>query len=245
MASEGPDQEQRERQVYDRLALPLLIPATVFLFAVLVIYGLSRIYLELDHYHIRSVSMATPLAIGVSLMILLTSAFLASQRRIAAFQIVAIFVVAASLLTAGSIWAAVHTESKTEGGVVTTATPGGTGTPPATAGVNVALIDPPFHITVEPASFAAGAVTFNVTNGGTIIHNFRLIKTDLSADSLPLDSTGFKVDETQVTVAGHIAEFASGTTKTLDLTLEAGKYVLICNVATHYDQGMHAAFTIN
>lgn len=243
MASEGDDQEQRERQVYDRLALPLLIPATVFLFAVLVIYGLSRIYLELDHYHIGTVSMATPLAIGVSLMILLTSAFLASQRRIAAFQIVGIFVVAASLLTAGSIWAAVHDEGTTEG-VVGTETPGGTETPALTGGVNVTLIDPAFQVTVDPASFAAGAVTFNVTNAGTIIHNFRVIKTELDPDSLPLDSTGFKVDETQVNVVGKLAEFASGTTKTLDLTLEAGNYVLICDVATHYDQGMHAAFTI-
>jgi hypothetical protein len=243
MANEGHDQEQRERQVYDRLALPLLIPATVFLFAVLSIYGLSRIYLELNDYHYKNVSMATPLAIGVSLFILLTCAFLASQRRIAFFQIAGIFVVAASLLTSGSIWAAVHDEGPTE--VVGTETPGGTQTPePTGGGVNVTLMDPSFSLTVDPASAAAGPVTFNVTNGGTIIHNFRVIKTELDPGSLPLDSTGFQVDETLVNVVGKLAEFPSGATKPLELTLEAGDYVLICNVATHYDQGMHATFKV-
>lgn len=242
--SAGHDQDQRDRQVYDRLALPLLIPATVFLFAVLVIYGLSRIYLELDHYHIKDVSMATPLAIGVSLAILGICSFLASQRRIAFFQIAGLFVIAATLLTAGSIWAAVHDEGETEGHVVATETPSGSQTPVAPGGVNVGLHDPAFAVTANPESAEAGEVTFNVTNEGTIIHNLRVIKTDLDPESLPLDASGFQVDEDQLEVVGHIAEFPSGTTETLAVTLEAGKYVLICNVATHYDQGMHAAFTV-
>src|SRR3990172_6990782 len=103
MASEegqsSPERSDEDRAAYERLALPLLVPALVFLFAVLVIYGLSRIYLELDTYKIRDVTMATPLAIGVSLAILLISAWLASSPRISRMQIVFVATVAAALLT--------------------------------------------------------------------------------------------------------------------------------------------------
>jgi uncharacterized cupredoxin-like copper-binding protein len=244
MTTDDQDRSEEERQVHERLALPLLIPATVFLFAVLVIYGLSRIYLELDTYHIGDVSMATPLGIGVSIVILLGSAFLASQRRIAAFQVAGLFVIGASLLTAGSIWAAVHEEKVPEHANGKPTPVDGTPVPTVEGEVVVDLIDPQFGLTVNPASAAAGDVTFAVTNAGTIIHNLRVIQTDLDPADLPLDSSGFQVDETQVNVVGELAEFPSGQTETLDLTLESGSYVLICNVSTHYEQGMHAAFTV-
>src|SRR3990172_10946846 len=118
MGTEGHEPSQEDREVHGRLALPLLIPALAFLFAVLVIYGLSRIYLELDTYKIGDVGMATPLAIGVSLVILLVSAYLATRPSISAWQVASIAVLAAALLTGGSIWAAVHEEAKEEPGVV-------------------------------------------------------------------------------------------------------------------------------
>ena len=48
--------------VGERLVLPLLRPVIVFLFVILLIYGLSRIYLELNDITIGTVTMATPLA---------------------------------------------------------------------------------------------------------------------------------------------------------------------------------------
>jgi len=243
MGTEGHEPSQEDREVHERLALPLLIPAVVFLFAVLVIYGLSRIYLELDTYKVGDVGMATPLAIGVSLIIFLVAAYLASRPRITMLQIGPIFIVAASLLTAGSVWAAVHEEKETEAPSVTE-TPGGDQTPVPTEGIAVQLIDPAFGVTVDPASTAAGSVTFNVTNTGTIIHNLRVIKTELAPDALPLTSDSFYVDEEQVEVVGSIAEFTSGQPETLTVDLAAGGYVLICNVATHYESGMYTTFTV-
>ena len=118
-------------------------------------------------------------------------------------QIGPIFIVAASLLTAGSVWAAVHEEKETEA-VVATETPGGDQTPVPTEGVAVQLIDPAFSVTVDPASTPAGSVTFNVTNTGTIIHNLRVIKSDEAPDALPMTSDGFYVDEEQVEIAGGL-----------------------------------------
>jgi uncharacterized cupredoxin-like copper-binding protein len=189
--------------------------------------------------------MATPLAIVVALFILLSAVFLANQKRIMIAQVAGIFLVAASLITAGAIWAAVHEETKAEEHVNGTETPPTNQTPVPAGTVEVALIDPAFGLEVNPASADAGDITFNVTNAGTIIHNFRVIQADLAPDELPLDSAGLQVDETQVNVVGELPEFGSGETQTVVVPLEAGSYVLICNVATHYEQGMHAGFIVN
>lgn len=236
------DRKEREsKEAYGRLVLPLLIPATAFLFAVLVVYGLSRIYLELNTYHIGNVSMATPLAIGVALMILLTAFYLSSQQRISVFQVGGIFMAGAMLLTAGGIWAAVHDESTGEAAVVEP-TPGGTpGGPP---GINVSLIDPSYGVTAEPASTAAGEVTFVVTNDGTLVHNFNIVKSELDPADLPYDEENFQVDVTQVTIIAKGDNLPVGQSEDVTAQLEPGAYVLFCNVPAHYESGMHTSFTV-
>lgn len=93
-------------------------------------------------------------------------------------------------------------------------------------------------------SFATrGSVTFAVTNDGTVVHEFVILKTDIAEGALPAsaDEPG-KAEE-----VGHVAEIEGidpGTTKELTVTLEPGKYVLICNEPGHYAGGMHASFTI-
>ena len=237
------DRTDEDREIQERLVLPLLIPATVFLFAVLVIYGLSRIYLELNEWNYKDVRMATPLAIGIALTILLVSAFMASRRTVARALIPMVMILAAAGLTGGAIWAAVHPDSEAEV-VGPTATPGGDQTPPPAGSVQVDLIDPSFALTVNPATAPAGAVAFNVTNTGSILHNLRVIKTEDAPDALPVDSATFAVDETAVDVVAQLSELDSGETQQLEAQLEAGAYVLICNVPTHYTSGMHAPFTV-
>ncbi|MEE9286213.1 MAG: hypothetical protein V3V35_10870, partial [Dehalococcoidia bacterium] len=65
----------------ERLALPMLIPLGILAFALLVIYGLSRIYLELDN------DVATGLAAGIALGILATAWYLASKPSVSGWQI--------------------------------------------------------------------------------------------------------------------------------------------------------------
>ena len=107
---------------------------------------------------------------------------------------------------------------------------------------------------VNPASQSApaGDITFRVTNDGPDdIHEFVVLKTDLDAAALPTDDTG-AVDESGegITVEDEIEDIPVGETQELTVTLDAGSYVLICNIydetemEAHYEMGMRIPFTV-
>jgi uncharacterized cupredoxin-like copper-binding protein len=111
-----------------------------------------------------------------------------------------------------------------------------------------------FEVAPAQTSVEAGEATFNLTNKGPDDpHEFVVIKTDLAPDALPTSADG-SVDENGagIEVIGEVAEFPPGETRTGKFTLEAGKYVLICNVVeevsgtteSHYKMGMRTAFTV-
>ena len=118
-------------------------------------------------------------------------------------------------------------------------TPAAGDTPAATT-VDVGLEE--FAVNPAQNTVDAGTLTFSVSNDGAIPHNFLVIKTDLASDALP--TADAQVDEGQVDVAASIPEYAAGDTEEVSVDLEPGSYVLICNVAGHYDSGMRAAFTV-
>ncbi|HET9852890.1 MAG TPA: sulfocyanin-like copper-binding protein [Candidatus Limnocylindrales bacterium] len=124
------------------------------------------------------------------------------------------------------------------------------GGPPATSGTGatggITATESDFKIEVSAATAAAGPVTFHVTNSGAQTHEFVVIKTDTAADALPTDDSGAEVDEdaSGLTVVDEVEDLAPGTSADLDVTLDAGKYVLICNVPGHYQLGMHTEFTV-
>jgi len=101
---------EAEQQVRERTAFPFLVPAMAFLFSVLVVYGLSRLYLELAHWKVGDVDMATPLALGISALILLGGWFVASVPQIKGWHVGAMAAVVLLGILAGAIWAAVHEE---------------------------------------------------------------------------------------------------------------------------------------
>jgi azurin len=108
------------------------------------------------------------------------------------------------------------------------------------AGVTVSLED--FAVVLDVDSAGAGEVTFEVANDGATLHNFLVIRTDLATDDLPLD--GAAVDEDAVDVVGRTGDIASGETETVAVSLDAGSYVLICNIPGHVQLGMTVALTI-
>ena len=91
-----------------------------------------------------------------------------------------------------------------------------------------------------PARAKPGPVTFRVKNAGKLAHEFVVLKTNIAPGKLPLSGTKAR----EVGRVGKITEFKPGTTKRLTLKLKAGKYVLICNVPTHYKAGQFAAFKV-
>lgn len=111
-------------------------------------------------------------------------------------------------------------------------------------GIDVTVSD----FKVEPAetSAAAGELTFDITNDAEQTHEFVIFKTDLAPDALPVGDDGDVDEEGEgVEHIDEIEDITGGSTQSLTVSLDAGNYVFICNLPGHYDQGMHAAFTVS
>ena len=118
--------------------------------------------------------------------------------------------------------------------------------PPAGTVVNVALRE--FTVTPDVASAPAGTLTFHATNTGEFTHELLVIKTDLAPDVLPTESDGrYQENGPGTEVMGETTELGPGESADLTLDLDAGKYVLICNMVdaeAHYALGMRTGFTV-
>jgi uncharacterized cupredoxin-like copper-binding protein len=97
-------------------------------------------------------------------------------------------------------------------------------------------------ITVNVPSVKAGTIKIGVRNLGTMEHSFIVLKTDLAPDKLPVDGPSAKVKEDGK--VGDIASIPVGKSAAVTLNLTPGKYVFICNIAGHYQLGMHTGFTV-
>jgi uncharacterized cupredoxin-like copper-binding protein len=113
----------------------------------------------------------------------------------------------------------------------------------AGSGASIAVELSEWKVVPAAATAAAGPVTFAVTNAGTQVHEFVVVKTDLKADALPVADN--KIDESTLTPVDEIEDIAAGASPTLDVSLDAGHYVLLCNIETHYEQGMRADFDVS
>lgn len=103
-----------------------------------------------------------------------------------------------------------------------------------------------FKIEVGAATAPAGPINIKVSSKGPTEHEFVIFKTDLAPDMLPLSEDGTEVDEEGAGVAAvdELEDIIAGSSHDLPVTLEAGKYVFICNLPAHYGLGMHAAFEV-
>jgi uncharacterized cupredoxin-like copper-binding protein len=102
-----------------------------------------------------------------------------------------------------------------------------------------------FGMALSAHTVKAGPVTFVVRNNATDqTHEFVVAQTDLPADQIPVKPDTHLVDEEQLTLLGEVEDLGSGAIKRLTLDLKPGRYVLMCNLATHYQNGMHTALTV-
>lgn len=111
-----------------------------------------------------------------------------------------------------------------------------------------------WSVAPDSSSAAAGEITFEVTNDGPDdIHEFVVIKTDLDPAELPVDENGMVLEDGEgiEEIMGEIEDIPIGETHELALTLEAGSYVLLCNIwddtegEAHYTMGMRTPFTVS
>jgi uncharacterized cupredoxin-like copper-binding protein len=120
-------------------------------------------------------------------------------------------------------------------------------------GGTVAVTLQEFSVTTDPTSIGAGEVTFDATNKGPDdTHEFVVFKTDLGPTELPTLENGSVDEEGEgIELIGEIEDVEVGTTKSVTLDLEAGNYVLICNIydedeqESHYQEGMRTTFTVS
>jgi uncharacterized cupredoxin-like copper-binding protein len=110
----------------------------------------------------------------------------------------------------------------------------------ATSKATVNVAEKEFTLTPVPRSAKPGKVTFVVKNVGKLDHEFVVIKTNRPPGKLPIK--GAKASEAGR--IGKIPPFKPGQTKRITLALKPGKYVLLCNVAGHYQAGQHSAFRV-
>jgi uncharacterized cupredoxin-like copper-binding protein len=105
-----------------------------------------------------------------------------------------------------------------------------------------------FKIVLDKSSASSGDVTFNVNNNGPSTHEFVVFKTDLPEASLPTtkENGAVIVDEkgAGLTHIDEVEDVTKGSSKDLTVNLKPGKYVVLCNLPTHYQLGMHASFTV-
>ncbi len=107
--------------------------------------------------------------------------------------------------------------------------------------VNIALKE--MSVTPDRTFWRAGAVTFNISNLGTVSHELVVIKTGVPDGGLAPDpASPGQIIETGS--QGEADDIAAGSAATLTLTLAPGSYALICDQPGHYAAGMHVPFTV-
>jgi uncharacterized cupredoxin-like copper-binding protein len=110
-----------------------------------------------------------------------------------------------------------------------------------------------FAVLASPTSASAGDVTFSIANSGEETHEFVVIRTDLSALDLPTADDGSVSEEGEgMEVVDEVEDIPSGDSPELTVSLDAGAYVLICNIVekedgeteSHYQEGMRTSFEV-
>ncbi len=179
-------QAEAAESARERVILPIAIPLGILAFALLAIYGLSRIYLEIGGE--GAVALAAGLAIGV----LLFAFYFAANPRAPAWQIVGVLTIAAIALAGGTAWALIEEDEphvEENGGEQAN----GEATDGETGGTLIILDDNFFEYdgVQEPAiPVALGEeVTFDLENQGLSKHNMQVNGTDDTYD-IALCETG-------------------------------------------------------
>lgn len=112
----------------------------------------------------------------------------------------------------------------------------------ATSADSVGVTLTEWGLETDASSAGAGEITFAVTNGGGVPHEFVVIRSDADPTALPVAAGS--ADESGLDVVGRTSLIEGGASDEITFTLSAGSYVLICNIPAHYGLGMSAAFTV-
>lgn len=95
-----------------------------------------------------------------------------------------------------------------------------------------------FEITTS-GDATAGSVAFDADNQGTLPHELVVVKAD-SIEELPTADDGSMAEDELADgqFIGEIEQFPAGESCAGAFDLEAGSYVLVCNLPGHFESGM-------
>ncbi|MEO6198226.1 MAG: hypothetical protein ABIP58_09015 [Dehalococcoidia bacterium] len=110
-----------------------------------------------------------------------------------------------------------------------------------------------WEISIDKDSVPRGPIEFTIKNDGDETHEFVVIKTDIAADELETTDDG-SVDEDapDIDVKQEVEDIESGDKTGRTYELDAGSYVLICNIVdeedgeteSHYENGMRQGLAV-
>jgi uncharacterized cupredoxin-like copper-binding protein len=85
-----------------------------------------------------------------------------------------------------------------------------------------------------------------VHNNGPEAHELIVVRSD-GDKALPLRGDGLTVDEDAVeaSTAGSLEPGVAGSDRVLKLRLKPGRYEFFCNMAGHFEGGMHTTVTVH
>ena len=99
-----------------------------------------------------------------------------------------------------------------------------------------------WSVTPAMAETEAGKVIFEVRNEGSMPHQLVVIKNDLPPEMLPVANGSLALS--QLNVVRSMEAIAADATSELQFDATPGKYVLVCNLPGHYQQGMATSFLV-
>jgi uncharacterized cupredoxin-like copper-binding protein len=99
-----------------------------------------------------------------------------------------------------------------------------------------------FSFEATQQSAAAGRIAFSLQNRGSVEHELLVVRSELAADKLPAKDgvAQLRADDE----LAHVHGVGPGQRRTTRVELARGRYLLICNVPTHYQSGMRLEFTV-
>jgi uncharacterized cupredoxin-like copper-binding protein len=97
-------------------------------------------------------------------------------------------------------------------------------------------------VTLSPASGDAGSLTFAATNDGTETHEIEIFRGDVDPATLPVEDNVASTEGLEL--VDEIEDITPGSTANLTVDLDAGTYVVMCNLPGHFERGMHAVFEV-
>jgi uncharacterized cupredoxin-like copper-binding protein len=113
---------------------------------------------------------------------------------------------------------------------------------PATGPVTVSLSE--FKVSM-PATIAAGQVTLNIRNDGTVAHELLVFKSPLQASQYPKVNGGIDEEGPGITKDSDGDNLDPGTTQTRTVDLSApGTYVFVCNLPGHFAADMYTTVVV-